>query len=99
MHDVARTRQEAGAQTFTLPTRYEDWGWFASLIDGYAIAEEMRLVEKIGLPQETGIGALTTWAHPQIRAFKETGEWQVETVVTTLPTDTCTCTCSAGAGE
>jgi protein-S-isoprenylcysteine O-methyltransferase Ste14 len=81
MTDWAKTRAEADAQQFTLPARYEDWGRFASLIDGYAIAEEMRLVEKMGMPQETGIGALTTWAWPQIRAFEQTGEWPVETVL------------------
>jgi hypothetical protein len=79
--DFAKTRAEAEAQQFALPARYEDWGRFASLIDGYAIAEEMRLVEKMGLPQETGLGALTTWAKPQIETFKETSEWPVETVM------------------
>ena len=81
MSDWAKTRAEAEAQPFTLPARYDEWGRFASLIDGYAIAEEMKLVAAIGLPQETGIGALTTWARPQVQAFEQTGAWQVETVL------------------
>ncbi|MBN2303906.1 MAG: hypothetical protein JXQ72_05490 [Anaerolineae bacterium] len=81
MDKTAHTRQEAEAQTLILPARYEDWGRFAARLDGYAIAEEMRLVEAMGLPQETGIGALSTWAWSQIRAFGETGQWPVETVL------------------
>ncbi len=69
MSDWAKTRAEAEAQDFTLPARYDDWGRFASLIDGYAIAEEM------------GLGKLTDWVRPQIRVFEQTGEWPVETVM------------------
>jgi protein-S-isoprenylcysteine O-methyltransferase Ste14 len=67
--DWAKTRAEAEAQQFSLPARYEDWGRFASLIDGYAIAEEM------------GLGKLTDWVRPQMRAFEQTGAWSVETVM------------------
>lgn len=81
MSDWAKTRAGADAQTLTLPARYDEWGRFASLLDGYAIAEEMRLVESMGLPQETGIGALTPWAWAQIRAFERTGAWPVDTVL------------------
>jgi hypothetical protein len=61
---IARTRAEADAQIYILPSSLDNWRECAALIDGYRIAEELGL-------------DLLRWGGDQQREYDSSGEWKL----------------------
>ena len=63
-NQMAETVAEANAQTLTLPAELDSWRTFASLLDGYAIAQELGF-------------DLKHWAPLREGRFAQTGKWNL----------------------
>ena len=64
---IARTAAEAKAQPFEVPQDLEHWREFASLLDGYAIAQELGF-------------DLMKWAPEQEQRYAQARQWELDTL-------------------
>lgn len=66
IEECAKTRAEAEQQSFILPPHFnQNWVYFASLIDGYAITEEMGIEWR-------------TWYQEQHDHYRQTSTWDLD---------------------
>lgn len=65
---LVQTVAEAEAQQLEMPERFEDWQFFALLMNGYSIAKEL------------GMAEYADWSWEQLDRYDQSGEWHTNTL-------------------